>query len=81
MKIPMIRWAYSLFLGALSGFAILGGEATFLRQLPPSRGHVLLAVGSCIVIAFLATLAAARWVWPHTNIPAIVIRPGKPNGE
>lgn len=45
----MSKGAKVLPLGILTGFAILGAEATFLRTLP-SRAHAALALGFCIVI-------------------------------
>lgn len=67
MKISMRRWIRAIVAGVLAGFAILGGQATFLDKLPPSGGYVLSVVGFTLAITFLATLAAARWVWPYTD--------------
>jgi quinol-cytochrome oxidoreductase complex cytochrome b subunit len=74
MIIPMRRWVRATIVGILAGFAIVGGQATFLRQLPESAWDVVIPVGFCLVVTFLATILAARWIWPYIETNGSVPR-------
>ena len=64
MKIPMMRWVVAVLAGILTGFAILGAEATFQREFPHSRGHVFFALGFSLAMSLVATVVAARFIRP-----------------